>query len=363
MHAEWAEPGNRAVAIVMACLRPDRDGLGAAARTAAPDDWARVWSIAERHQVVGLIARELLPQCDGVPAATREEARRRAEAVAARGMALAGLLGRVIAALEGAGVPAVAFRGCALGLDAYGSVAVRQHVDLDILVARRDLRRAVPVMAELGATVHDREARLLASRVAWVEHHAMFDVAVPRTTVELHAELFPWFFALDVDADAVMARARTIAAGPVVVPTLSVADQFIELAAHGAKHGWSTLRVVCDLAATLKAHPDFDREDLLVTAARLGARRLVTCGYALADRLLGWDPPPPVCAAITEDSFASALPRLVWRRWFDPAFVPRPLFRLRMDTGCRERLRDRVRYCARAAVEPVLMGIGQVGRP
>jgi hypothetical protein len=88
----------------------------------------------------------------------------------------------------------------------------------------------------------------------------------------------------------------------------------------------------------------------------------VTCGYALAWRLLGWEPPSSVRNAIDTDTFASALPRLVWRRWFDPGVVTPPLFRLRMDTGCRERVRDRVRYCARAAVEPLLMGIGQVRR-
>ena len=90
---------------------------------------------------------------------------------------------------------------------------------------------------------------------------------------------------------------------------------------------------------------------------------LVLSGCALAADVGGWTPPDVLRRAMAADAFATRLPGLVLSQWFDPAWVQPPLYRLRMDTGCRERLRDRVRYCARGAVEPLLMGLGQVRRP
>jgi hypothetical protein len=59
-------------------------------------------------------------------------------------------LGRILAALHGVGIPALVLEGAALANSAYPDPGLRPMRDLDLLVRRRDLERAVAALKCLG---------------------------------------------------------------------------------------------------------------------------------------------------------------------------------------------------------------------
>jgi len=63
MNADWADPEDRAVAIVVACAAQDAERLSACARDAVPGDWARVWSVAEQHRRIPGAANGFATAC------------------------------------------------------------------------------------------------------------------------------------------------------------------------------------------------------------------------------------------------------------------------------------------------------------
>ncbi len=66
------------------------------------------------------------------------------------------------------------------------------------------------------------------------------------------------------------------------------------LCAHGAKHGWTRLVWICDVAAIVANHPDLDWAVVVDEARRLGIERMLRIGLPLARDLVGCGVPGAV---------------------------------------------------------------------
>jgi hypothetical protein len=112
---------------------------------------------------------------------------------------------------------------------------------------------------------------------------------------------------------------------------------------HGAKHYWSKLGWICDVAELLRAHPGLKWTALLLQAKQLGATRMLFLGVFLAHALLGTKLPEEVWRKIQSDIVVTWLADKVQARLFadhhrDISAVNDPAFYLKL----RERLRERI---------------------
>lgn len=118
---------------------------------AQPVDWPRLIELAERHGLLPLVSHHLTASFGPtVPGSVREELHARARALVGRNLMMTSELIRVVRRLETYGIPALPYKGPALALTAYGSLALRAFDDLDLLVARRHVRDATRLMLEDG---------------------------------------------------------------------------------------------------------------------------------------------------------------------------------------------------------------------
>src|SRR5437870_3000271 len=172
-------------------------------------------------------------------AASRRSARRRLRAT--------GELLSLLELFEADGIPAAPFKGPVLAAVLYGDVALREFVDLDILVRRRDVGRATDVLLSRGYRPEvpveaGHEAALLASGYHYPLRRD------DGLAVELHWNLAPREFPYPLDAEEVWTRLRPVPLGGRTVHTLGAEDLLLFLCAHGAKHCWWRRQWVADVA-------------------------------------------------------------------------------------------------------------------
>jgi putative nucleotidyltransferase-like protein len=138
--------------------------------------------------------------------------------------------------------------------------------------------------------------------------------------------------------------------GTVSQPALD--DQLLILCAHPAKHCWSRLEWVVDLAAFIQAHGDrIDWPAALDRAGRLGARRLLLLAIGLTGHLLRQQAPADIQASVRADKIVRRLVSEISESLCDS---PAALKRLNGSYGVveagllymrtRERLADKVPY-------------------
>ena len=344
------------LALLLHCARNHQDGDPETLRSLLqPDlDWDYFIDMTHRHSVVALVYLSLRAQAfDGVPAPVASRLQRDFHALGVRVHFLVDELLRLLARFEERGIEAVPFKGPALGAFAYGDIIRRKPGDLDVLVRRRDFLAARDILIE--DAYHPRVAP--GSDVRYLEKHHTLTFENSRCSVDLHWTLadqpydsFPGSSGLQ--PALVWKRCSTVTLGETPVRTLAAEDLLLYLCSHGAKHSWTGLFMLSDIAALIRRCPNLDWPEMMAFAGRNHTTRIFSLGLLLAHALLDVPLPAEVAARIRRDPRVAKLALQVCGWLFDPHnkvrerihefpdTVQHHLFRVRM----LQRPVDKVRY-------------------
>jgi hypothetical protein len=355
--------------LVLSCARAALDTTEAAAirqTLTGTINWERVLSLCLRHGLLPLVRRPLSAFPELVPAAAHVAFARAHVASAARGASLTHELGRLLRLLEGAGVEALAYKGPAMAVQLYGDVQARAFLDLDLLVRPRDFGRCRALLLESGyAPMHDGLKPTPAAVSRRSECDESFVHADTRVLVELHWAATPPYFSFPLSTEALFERRVRVEAPELSALAPCPEDLLLLLAVNGTKDTWARLETIVALAALVRRHPKLAWTAALDRAAELHARRMVHVGLLLARRLLGTTVPGEMMREVDDDHAAAALAedaimRLDREDSGGPTgLVSRSLFILRS----RERLNDRLRFCALRALTPTRLDAAALPLP
>jgi hypothetical protein len=280
--------------LILSVLRR-RVGAATESDAAGPIDEARLLTTAARHAVTPLVA-------DGLDGASRPASlEAAARAARLRSLELAGELVDVLGRLGDAGIEALAYKGPVVAAGLYGDPAVREFVDLDLLVRPGDVRAALRVLESGGylpwISVSDRQLAFLL-RVG----HDRKLVRDDRYVTEIQWAIAERSFGIPRGVEPLFARAREVAVGGREVRTLSRLDEVLILAVHGAAHLWGRLAWVMDMALALATVTDEEAAMLLRAADRARIRRLFLSSPAIVRAVLGGPIPAPLWEAVLRDA-------------------------------------------------------------
>lgn len=342
------------IQLLLSLCAPTADGSEEKHLVRAEIDWDWLLAAAATHQVTPLVYHRLSAVCpEEVPPDVLKQLRGRFLENARRSLTLTGALQKMLEELEGRGIQTMVLRGPVMSTSVYGSVALRQIADLDILVARDDVPAAAEVLAKLGYRLLEPftpTQQALTLRTDYNFHLERED----GVAVELHWKLAPGFFAWDYDAGQWWGRAvRTLFCGRQVLAP-SPEDLLVLLCVHGLKHGWDRLRQVADVAWLVEGG-GLDWQEANRLAAATGVARALYLGCRLASDLLGARVPERIQRRTSADRAATILARYLvaeFRQLGGPArgYFSRSLLHLR----ARERWRDRMLYCFRVFFIPTV---------
>jgi hypothetical protein len=300
--------------------RPDLDTVRRLA--ASVSDWSVLAEQATRHGVASLVSWYLNQACpEGAPAPLGDQFRQNA----GRNLLLTAELLRLLDIFEAASIPLVPFKGPALAWSLYENPALREMIDLDVLVRPRDADRAIALLRSHGyrSSLSCVDTRFFAS-----DQEMHLDREDGQVAVDLHWGLLPRF--LPLDASAFFERIAPVPIAGRRVLTFCPEDLLLFLCVHGSKHGWTRLAWLCDVARLIdRCAVNWD--DVLARAQAGHVSRCLSLGLTLARDLLG--------AAVPElrrDTLAAAAREQLMNGSGDVS--------IRFQLALLERLTDKVRF-------------------
>jgi hypothetical protein len=259
---------------------------------------------------------------------------------AAHNLFLTGEVLKLSQLFEEHGIAAVPFKGPVLAASAYGSLALREFCDLDILVHKRDCLRAGRVLLSQGYEQVDGTGD--------ADKYSHTFVSDNGVAVDLHWGIAERYFCFTLNPERLWARLVASCLAGTTIRTFSPEDTLLMLCMHGAKHRWDRLAWICDIAELTRTHQRMDWAQLITYSAELGSQRMLFLGVLLATDLLGAQLPDHVYRRIRSDPAVTLLAANV-REWIlqgadsGARVVERESFYLTM----RERGRDRAQYFLR----------------
>ena len=330
-------------------------------------DWENFLGLAEQHGVLALAARNLIEinrsQTTALPSEIDQSLGLAYEASLRRGLWFASELTRIVAHFERNGVRAIPYKGPLLAQSLYGDLALRSFSDLDFLISPTDFERAKQALAEIG---YQPTAELaLAVERFWLRrgYERSFDGAAGKNLVELQWALLPYFYAVDLRVEDLLARAGRAVVGEGEVPCLSAEDSLLVLCLHAAKHLWTRLIWLADIAESLRSQ-DIDYSLVSERARALGVVRILGVSFWLAKHVLWAELPKPAEEIVAADPETPAIGREFAERLARGAaydFESTEYFRLILKL--RERRADRWEYLWRLFFTPGAGDIAAVQMP
>lgn len=352
-HPPSPAPRTAEHALLLACARLalSPDEAARVRRMTSTVDWNATLALARRHRLIPLLHRHLKDA--PVPRFAARELRALQREGVHRGLEMAAELRRLVDALAAAGVRALAYKGPALAMQAYGELGMRSFVDLDLLVRPDDVPRAMEILSAEG---YAPALDFSPAQERWFRRMDGDYPLVHRGTgllLELHARVSSARFCMPISTDALLRRSTLVPLGGGEVRTLGGDDLLLVLAVHGAKHRWKRLEWVAALAELLRAGRG-DVGAALRLASDVHARRTLLLGLSLARRLLDAPLADDVVREIEADAGLAALAAEAEARLFgeEPGDGEETAANLRFNLRARDRSIDRARYVARWLFAP-----------
>jgi len=224
-------------------------------------NWPLILDQPQSYRILPLVYRHLQTLgFAGVPAQAREQLEALAREVAAINALAARELAELLRLFDQARIPAIPLKGMALAESLYGDLTLRVSDDIDILVPRATVGRAIAQISTIGYRAESAqwsERRLLSS---FIEYGFVRQDKSYGHELDLHWGVL-WWRPLDKGAIEDLwseARPRTVLGVPAYA--LSPEWEFLFLAAHAARDGWIGLKWLADIqAACDRGGIDWDR--------------------------------------------------------------------------------------------------------
>ena len=312
------------------------------ARTNAGEiDWEYLFQLARRHSVVSLLYVQLAP--DLVPPQFLTKLKKHYVENSARNTLLTAELCRLISLFGDKGIDAIPYKGPVLAQFAYGDLALRRFVDLDVIVRKSDILKAREVLLNEGYTPTKSLSLSQQELLLRTQHNLQF--SRDRVFVELHWDVAPHLFASSVNTDRLWQELITIDLNGTSVKAFPPADLLFSLCVHGSRHLWERLAWICDVAELIKRHT-IDWPTLLERARATDSERMFLLGPYLAERLLDAPLPDEIKQRCASDPRLASLAENVIEHLFNgTTHVPatsREIFKYNL--GVRKTLGARARY-------------------
>ena len=326
---------------------PQEDGDRILEFLAGGLDWPLLRQAAVDHGILPLLYTRLGEVGEHlVPPAERAQIKALYVANARRNLRMTARLLTILKLLREKGIEAIPLKGPSLAEAAYGDVALRQFVDLDILVAEEQILKARDLLVSLGFTPRYTLTKRQESVHMRRDIEYTFRSQKSMFILDVHWRLAPSYYRVDMHNLLERHALGSLAGFP--IPSLAPDDLLLYLCFRGMRDMWDKLGLLCDVAALLRRNQDWDWGPLLEKATSSGLRRTFLLGLALAHDILRAELRPEIAEVLHRDrKLLRPRTEMATRFLTGPIGVESPgdwrvgLFPLRM----MDSLSDKFRYC------------------
>jgi hypothetical protein len=249
-------------------------------------------------------------------------------------LSLTAELFRVLERFASASTQILLTKGPALAARCYGDPGSRQYSDLDFVARSADIRRATETMIALG---YDSKVPVKSIEVGKFPGEYVFVRPDTKLMVEFHTEKTFRYHPQPLPVEKLFLRHTSVRFDGREVPVLSVEDELLLISIHAAKHFWTRLMWVADVAALI-SRQNVEWDGAISVAGEVRAERMLRIALLLAVNVLGARVPVKVRNFLRSDSAAIRSAARIARRLHlgETArfgILGRAAFRMRMRGG------------------------------
>lgn len=270
--------------------------------------WHDFFELAMQHRVLPLVYRNLRKYCsNSVPQEILDQGKQIYRKNGARNLMMTGYLSRVLSLLKEHDIPAIPFKGPVLSITLYGDSALRSFGDIDVLIQRHHLVRAVKILAIQGFLpafpLNDQQLLKLSK----TDNEFPLIHKTNGITLDLQWEITGGYFPSQMTFDDLFVTHKRTKIGGEEISVFSDEDLLFYLCVHGNQHTWKQLDHVCCVAALIENSPNLDWDSVFSTASKYRGLRMLLIGLLLAHDLLEATIPEQFLKHLQEDPRAVEL--------------------------------------------------------
>jgi hypothetical protein len=325
-------------------------------------DWDGFLRLGDHHGVLPLVARTLRQPGVTLPVEIQQSLQWADEENVRRNLWFATELSRILKHFEQRNLKAIPYKGPSLAEVVYGDLALRSFNDLDFLISPGDFQEARQALSELG---YDPSTQSPEAERYWLKkgYERSFDSKNGKNLLELQWALLPYFFAVDLRIEDLLSRSTSTEIAGKEIACLSPEDSLLVLSLHAAKHLWTRLIWVCDIAESIRTQA-IDHVLVVMRAREVGILRMLGVSLWLAEQLLGAELSPVFREVLASDPEIDALGKIFWERLARGASYDfeSPKYFL-LVRKLREHRSDRWRYLWRLTWTPGVGDLATVSLP
>jgi len=319
---------------LLQCASPSAEASNLHEVFSNPLHWPSLLSLADEHGIQPLLnARLRAADIDPPPEIQRQlQDAQRAQVIFT--LSLAAELFRVLDIFASEGIEVLLTKGPALAARCYEDSASRQYSDLDFVAHNADMVRATKTMIALG---YEPKVPMQSIEAGKFPGEYVFVRRDTKLMMEFHTERTFRYHPRPLCVDKLFERRSSVRFDGREVPALSVQDELILISIHAAKHFWTRLMWVADVAALVsRQNVDWDRA--IAAAREVSAERMLRIALLLAVNVLGARVPARIRSFVRSDTGAIRMAANVARQLplgesITFGIFRRAAFRIRMRGG------------------------------
>jgi len=335
--------------LVLACARAQLNPAAAGEIVSAagqPLDWFKAADLASCHRLSPVLISQVQRHATAIASETvRLSLNERFRAHTIRNFELTKELLEVLLLLEKSGVGALAFKGPVLAQQLYGDLSLREFLDLDILVAPNDASAVIALLSAKGCEPQFILTRQQFARFQRSNSHMGLYDAAKGVLLEVHWALLSPAYSFSPGAQIPWESIQTVSIAGRSIKTFSPETQLLFSCLHQAKHNWSRLGWLMDLAALIRQASAMDWQQIQNRAGSFGTGRMIRVSLRLVRRLFQVTLPSRTTEWVADDSCSIKIAERILKRLLlvdttaDKPVPLDPLFRASMES-----LADRAFY-------------------
>lgn len=327
-------------------------------------DWSYLLQMAFRHNLAPLLYRSLKAVAPTtIPETVRAELKEQIQVDIQGNLFLTKELLHLLALFNQHNILGLPYKGPILAASVYHELGLRPFNDLDILVHERDILPATDLLVSCGyeiirplSVAHAEKSRQSLRINQLIEKSpSAYQLVLwhpdRQVVVELHWRITPKYV-FPNNPEQLWQDLKAVTLSGVTVLSFAPENLLWFLCIHGAKHQWTRLNWLCDIAQLIRVYPNLNWEQIVAQATKLGIERRLYLGLFLVNCLLKTPLPKAIETKLQTTPQVKVLAQQVMDRLFDDTeqtarfpYFERFAFQLRAI----DRMADRGRYLLRFA--------------
>lgn len=258
-------------------------------------NWENVIDLAVQHRITKGINQVIKSQKIGIPSTSNDQLAAINKRGTLRMLAFSAEISSICHQLNKQSISVIPLKGPIAAKQIYGDFTAKFSRDIDFLIQAEQIDGAIQYIEQQGyVCTYSYQSLSAKQKIAFqkVNNQLAFFHSTKKIKVEIHWRLFANPYLLPIPFDELIADGSQITVGKTSIPCLSAKHLLLYLCAHGAKHHWSLLYWLVEVAALVKKE-NFEWPSILKEAIQLGIERPLIQGMLLIEMFFGI--PAPTC--------------------------------------------------------------------